>query len=188
MGWKNLKEAYNIKHHVTENSHSILIGTDYVRNIVSICRETGALRENSTFPGFAEEYYPALAQSSAEERLGHIHRADTFKASIPVYTFQDGLIIKKHCENPGYPNVTHDGFLITASEFSTNRHTVVGWAKRDLRSWMKALNEQEAELLKQLDTLRSSRKTARSRLNALLEVHPDPTEPTKDTESEAAPC
>jgi hypothetical protein len=56
---------------------------------------------------------------------------DSFSASITVYTYDGGQILEKQCETTGWPNITHDGLIMSDNAFSTDKATVVAWAKRN---------------------------------------------------------
>lgn len=132
MGWKTLSEAFGIeKHIVCVTSKGICIGSGYVHDLVTIDPTNGALHENPTFNGFITKNYPELAKATPDALLALIQADDTFTDSITVYTYQDGNIIEKLCENPGWPNATHDGELMYENSFSTDKAKVIGWAKRN---------------------------------------------------------
>lgn len=141
MGWKTLKERFGIGHIVQVTKTSICIGSGYVGDLATVDLNTGAVAENSTFSGFLQDKCPALAAASTEEILDAINAEDVFSASIPVYTFRGGKIIEKLCEEPGWPNVTHDGELMYENRFSTDRDTVIRWAKRDAELGVKYAKE-----------------------------------------------
>lgn len=133
MGWKTLKEAFGIQHIVCVTEQGICIGSCYVTDIATINIETGKITDSEVFPGFIRRTYRELQNTTPADLLALIQAEDTFSASIKVYTYQDGDIIEKLCEVPGYPNATHDGELMYQNTFSTDRNTVIGWAKRDAR-------------------------------------------------------
>lgn len=132
MGWKSLKEAFGIKHIVAVNEKGVCIGSPYVHNLVVIDPETGEMRENPAFSNLVRETYPQLWKATPGEILRQLAKPDVFASSIPVYTYEDGVILEKMCEEPGWPNVTHDGCIMHENTYSTDKDKVVAWAKRDL--------------------------------------------------------
>lgn len=131
MGWKKLKEAFGITHHIGVTKEGICIGSGYVHNLVVVNPETGEVQENAAFGGFLREQYPALQAASPEDVLKLIQEPDEFSAHIPVFTYDGGTIIETLCETPGWPNTTHDGHLMYENTFSISKEQVVRWAKRN---------------------------------------------------------
>jgi len=174
MGWKNVRDYFGItQHRIEVEDGAICIGNGFIHDQIKISTSTGAITTNRTFPELAEEKYPALCAAKPEELLKLIQSPDTFKANIPVYTFKDGEIIDCLCEEPGYPNLTHDGRLMHENRFSTDRNQVVAWAKRDLECWQKSLGQSiektEADLRKQ----KRQYADVQERLEVLARNYPD---------------
>ena len=161
MGWKALKDAFDIKHCVAVDQNHIIIGSGYISDIVKIHKETGRVVVNSSFPSFLREKYPLLEKASPDELLALINAEDVFTSSIPVYTYEGAEIIEKLCEEPGYPNVTHDGQIMYQNTFSTDKDQVVAWAKRSAFLYAKNLdrhiNEREQELTKTREKLTAAK-------------------------------
>lgn len=154
MGWKNVKEHYGITHYVAVYPEKgICIGSGYVHDLIAILdtdrkadwrdgidRNRADIGHNLTisrpnymargkpFDGWVAQWIENPAQL---RQL--IDKPDSFANSITVYTYDyDGNIIEKLCEEPGWPNVTHDGRMMYENTFSTDRDQVVAWAKREL--------------------------------------------------------
>lgn len=147
MGWKSLKEHFQIEHIVQMGKDCLFIGSGYCHNLVTIDLETGDLHPNRTFPNFLKENYPNLLEAKAAEIKDLINAQDHFDKSIIVYTYDGGEIIEKYCENPVWPNITHDGMLIYENTFSTDKEKIISRAKRNLEAALEnTLNRiQEAE-------------------------------------------
>jgi hypothetical protein len=121
MGWKSIKEKYNIVHTVAVYpDEGICIGSDYVHNIIVIGFDG---RVKSKWTGWSnnpklDTYYARICE---DERSGELKRLcqcqDTFGPVFPVYTYRDGRIIKKWCEAYGWPNVTTDGSVMYENTF-----------------------------------------------------------------------
>jgi hypothetical protein len=155
MGWKLLKESFGInKHYIQVTSEGICIGSGYVPSLVTINLTTGVLLENPTFAGFLRENYPKLLEASPDELLRLAHTPDTFASSVAVYTYENGQIIEKRCEQPGWPNTTHDGCLMYQNSFSTDKATVAAWAKRNAASAIEYARRRIAEAETELEQLR----------------------------------
>lgn len=154
MGWKTLKERFEINSHIVEISGgSICIGTSCYPGLVTICPDTGKLTESPGFEEFLSKTYPKLFQANRDDILDAIKTPDSFSEFIPVYTFENGNIIKKFCEEPGWPNVTHDGFMMYENTFSTDKTEVVAWAKRDADRTIKASQDQIEVLQNQVNLI-----------------------------------
>ena len=173
MGWKNLKEAFDIdRHHVTVEDGNIQIGSGFVHDLVIVDTKTGEVRQNKTFSDFLSKAYPALERASQTRLLDLIKTPDTFKASIPVFTFRDGEIIECHCEELGYPNVTHDGQLMYENRFSGDIDQVVAWAKRDLEAWSDMLDRRKQEIETELASIKESLDFAKRKYLDLCDNYP----------------
>lgn len=131
MGWKALKERFGITHLVQVTDDGISIGSGYIPNLATIDPVTGAVREPEAFARFLQHQYPALLAAAPADLVALLVAADTFTASIPVYFFENGTVVERQCEQPGWPNVTHDGRMMYGNIASTDRNTVIGWGKRD---------------------------------------------------------
>jgi len=130
MGWKNVKTHYRIGHMVAVyEGEGLCIGSPYVHNLIIIT--PGEIKWGAMGPSKNDDlarYYKEMMEDPAL-LAALIESPDTFKASIPVYTYKGGEIIEKFCEEPGWPNVTHDGCMMYENSFSTDRAQVVKWAK-----------------------------------------------------------
>lgn len=173
MGWKNIKEAFGIEHQVRVEDGYICIGSGMVHNLITIGVETGELNENPTFRDFLEKHYPEVKSAGTRKLLDLIETPDTFEASIPVFTFQDGDIIECRCEAIGYPNVTHDGRMMYENRFSTDLEQVVRWAKRDLEIWSENLGERAEDLETQRDKVKNELSRVKSKYFKLCFKYPD---------------
>jgi hypothetical protein len=173
MGWKALKDAFGIEHHIYASEDGVCIGSGYIPNIVMISRTTGELEENSAFSSFVREKYPALREASAAELLALIQAPDVFAASIPVYTYKDGEIHEEFCETPGWPNTTHAGNLMYENTYSTDKAKVVAWAKRSAMLETHYLNEDIIRREAALVEARTRLATAETYRAKLDEDYPD---------------
>ncbi|WP_109479133.1 hypothetical protein [Paraburkholderia sp. C35] len=173
MGWKLLKETFAITHHMKVVGDNVLIGSSYVGNLATINSKTGALTENETFPRFLRENYPALLKAEPATLAHLIATADTFEASIPVYTYDGGEIIERKCEVPGWPNATHDGEMMYENTHSTKKTEVVAWAKRNAHLAVRFTNEHIERLEKELADARASLARHTADVEKLAADYPD---------------
>jgi uncharacterized Zn finger protein (UPF0148 family) len=149
MGWKNIKEAFRIKHTVSVTNEGICIGSHYIHDIIVI-RPNGVIAK-SYQDGYAinedlDRIQGELDRTSPMRLRKLIQAPDTFAASIPVYTYDGGEILTKHCEELGWPNVTHDGDIMYENGYSTDRAQVIEWAKENARLRVKFARERKDEL------------------------------------------
>ena len=149
MGWKRVKEYYNIKHIVQVASPSnygnvpcILIGSPYISNIIAIRISDAKILKRYTDGRFTNsllyELQPLLDKDEKNGTLKQlIDEQDTFERLLPVYCIEDDKhIVKMYCEHYGYPNVTVEGKLmyenifyskIKAARFYLLRRSDVCW-------------------------------------------------------------
>lgn len=150
MGWKTLKTAYNIQHMVSVEADSIWIGSGHAPDLISISCKTGALTVSEANVGFLNRTYPQLAAATPLELLGCIHTRDEFESAITVFTFVGSKILVKQCETLGWPNVTHDGEVMYENTFSTDKQTVIDWAKSEAKLNVNFARQHRERLRKQL--------------------------------------
>lgn len=178
MGWKNVKVHYGITHYVMVADKGICIGSCYVHDLLVVTNsdEPRDLRDSvdrtetkigcnlslwrPRYLGQGEPFdgiVKAMMDDPATLRR-LIETPDTFSASVPVYTYDyDGNIIDKLCEEPGWPNVTHDGDMMYENTFSTDRDQVIKWAQRNMEAGRENaaldIEQQEEELARTRERL-----------------------------------
>ena len=170
MGWKNVKEHYNIKHTVQVRNGRIAIGSPYVHDLIRVEFDgsvSWGSMGSSKNSGLDVYYADLTADPTRLKEL--IDAPDTFADSIECFTFKDGQVIGKRCEAFGYPNCTHDGELMYDNTFflepteaaaKAKREVALGvkWARESLADAEKRVVEcqcrlaEEVEFLAQLDT------------------------------------
>lgn len=152
MGWKAIKDTFSIKHVVHVNDNFVcIIGSPLVPKIVWIDPVTGKVNYESDFGlGLVKEQYPALFRADPEYLLALLNKEDAFDVSIPVYVYQDGLIVEKFCEATEWPNVTHDGVIMYENEYYTDKQEAIASAKNmadmDVASTIKHVEQAEKDL------------------------------------------
>lgn len=135
MGWKTFRDHFQIKRHIVSiDGGLLLIGSDYIRNIVQIELQTGKLSGGASashYEQFLREAYPLVLQASYDDRLALIRAIDSFDISLPVFTYEGARILEKQCEKFGWPNVTHDGILMHNNLFFPTREQAADRARVD---------------------------------------------------------
>lgn len=120
MGWKNVKDHYRIRHFVHLRDGNICIGSAYIADIIVVRPDGTLLKEDrSSSPDLRRYQDEITADPATFQRL--MQEPDQFSSSITVYTFADGQILAQQCEEPGWPNVTHDGHLMYDNSHFTDR-------------------------------------------------------------------
>lgn len=138
MGWKNVREHYGIGHIVKIVAGTLHIGSQYVGDLVTVTPD-GVATVNRTFSNTAELLRYRDAINSDPGRFRELMaNPDTFTASIPVYTWKDGEIVEKACEEFGWPNVTHDGELMYENTFFLDRRDTLKRAIREASAAVEA--------------------------------------------------
>lgn len=149
MGWKNVKEHYRIGHIVHVTKEGLCIGSPYIHNIIAV-GDDGTFKKRFDRGNVDLDRYQREMEADPAKFRELMAAPDTFAASIPVFTYEGGRIIEKRCEEPGWPNVTHDGELMYENTFSTNKAKVVKLAKRCAESgvvcWTRNIADARARL------------------------------------------
>lgn len=165
MGWKNVKEHYRIEHFVQVTPAGLCIGSSYIHDIIVIRLQDDDegmfLKRYQGMGGNKDlERYQAEMDADLVTLRELIRTPDTFTASLPVYTWEDGKILEKHCEEYGYPNVTHDGQMMYQNTFSPSYHVTLDRAIKDAEAGVRLAAERQDECRKALEhaVARTSRK------------------------------
>lgn len=167
MGWKNIKEHYNIGHNVQVTDEGICIGSGYIHNIIVLSLE-GEIKkpERSTSNPDLVRYMKEM-EDDLDTLKNLISSPDTFESTNIIYTYHDGEIIEKSCEEYGWPNVTHDGEMMYDNTFSKDKFQVVEWAKSGLESMVDYLDTNIDETKKELGEKMASRYVVKTQLKNL---------------------
>lgn len=145
MGWKNVKEHYKIKHLVRVSGGSICIGSPYIYDIIRISLDGEVTKRDRGSVNTDLARYQAEFDADPDTLKRLVEAPDTLSAAVPVFTYEGCQILEKLCEEPGWPNVTHDGLVMYENTFSTDKNRVVAWAKQnaDLGIQMQLRNIEE---------------------------------------------
>lgn len=114
MGWKNVKESFNIPDsiivHVRDGN--LILGVPFVPEYYSITPD-GIVklllsdRLTSKFDSIIADI-----QANPDKFINAFSTPDTFNSNNSTWTYQGSQIIECQCEVTGFPNVTHDGQLM----------------------------------------------------------------------------
>ena len=154
MGWKSVKQHYQIGHIVQVTEEGICIGSAYVYNLMVISTE-GRLVKRRESSDRDLVRYQAEMDKDVEMLKRLVLQQDHFDKSVPVFTYDGSLIIEKKCEELGWPNITHDGELMYENMFSKEQSKVIAWAMRNAEAIrarsVEFIAEKKAELSKLQD-------------------------------------
>lgn len=153
MGWKTFKEKFNIEHKVQIRSGYLLIGSDYVSDLVTIEMDSGFVSSNSAFPRFINENYPELYHATTEEILEALRENDVFEKSLKVYTYKGSRIVEEYCEEFGYPNTTHSGNIMHENTYFKSRRSAVREAQKNNKHELEYVNRKIKEMKKEITEL-----------------------------------
>lgn len=156
MGWKNVKDGYQIEHQVCVTEKGICIGSGYIHDLIVIGLDgvVKKLQDGSSNDDLRRYQQEMDADPEKLKRL--VQTPDSFEAAITVYTYDGGDIIEKQCETLGWPNVTHDGDMMYENTYSPDRDVVVQWAKRNTDLGIKFAQERIEEAKASLIELEAS--------------------------------
>lgn len=167
MGWKSVKEHYRIDHTVQMAGGKLCIGSSYVHNLISVTPSGEVSTE--LFPTQNPElnrYYKEIT-SNKEKFVELLHIVDKFDVSLPIYTYSNGQVIKKFCEEYGWPNVTHDGEMIYENTFFKKKAQAAAYGKKDEESNLRFLSEHLVKQKNDLDKLMNDIAESKLRLDKL---------------------
>lgn len=161
MGWKLLKQYFEIKHIVQVENDQIKIGSGYVSDLALIDMKTGKLTRKPGWERSLEEY-GALLKASPEKILSLLSEPDQFERDLPVYIVSDARVIEEQCEVPGYPNLTHSGRLMYENTTFLEREKADQYALKSLGYRIKTWSERKEQLSNEIAEIEAEIALARS--------------------------
>lgn len=156
MGWKNIKESYQIGHVVCVTEKGICIGSGYIHDLIVIGLDGTVKKRYDDRSNEDLGRYQQEIDADPVKLKKLALSPDHFDTSITVYTYDGGDIIEKQCEALGWPNVTHDGCMMYENTFSADREIVVGWAKCNADLGIKYAQERIEDAKVSLNELEAS--------------------------------
>jgi hypothetical protein len=172
MGWKNVKEHYRIVHMVSVTDQGICIGSPYIHNIIVIGRDGEIVKREKSHANAELVRYQAEMDADPEKLRELVRSLDTFTKDITVYTYDRGDIIERHCEELGWPNVTHGGEMMYENTFSADKATVVKWAKKNAQCGIESRQRRVEEIRKELADMERYLAESQADLAKLEAEHP----------------
>ena len=114
MGWKAVRDHYNISHIVHVRGGKLMIGSPYVSEMIVVQPDGSLTTSRSVARGIGGEVERYLDDFTADPaKLVELFAVeDKFDASHRVYSAKGGKIVEQFCEHFDWPNVTHDGELM----------------------------------------------------------------------------
>jgi hypothetical protein len=150
MGWKKLKDAFELTHLEVVDGDVISLGSAYIPDKVKIHRDggcTGDLR-------WLAKYYPDLASATKAQVAELLAATDVFERSLPVYAVSDGELREYQCEEYGWPNTTHCGQMMYDNRFFDTPDKAIANGIENAEAGLEILAESEAQIVAQLDRIR----------------------------------
>lgn len=172
MGWKKVKEHYQISHIVHVDDGAICIRSNMQPALIVIGTDGEFKKRYSNAD--SEELNRIQNEMSADpaKLLELIQAEDQFDKSVPVYTFEGANILEKYCELPGWPRVTHAGELMYPNLYSTDKIKVILWAKRNAERGLHAYTQQVEAAKAKLESLQSELDAQQHNCAKLSELYP----------------
>lgn len=172
MGIKNIKLHYGINHNIEINDKGICIGSAFIHDII-VVKPNGVCVQRYDNSGNKDlSRYQAEIDANPSLFKELFERPDEFTNSIPVYTYSGSTIIEKFCEKVGWPNTTHDGLMMYENMYSTDKNTVVAWAKNSANLKFNCYLTRIEDVKKNLQELEEVKASAESDLKSLEAEYP----------------
>lgn len=156
MGWKAVKEHYGIEYDVQTRGRDLIIGSGYVPDLLTISPEGNILRNSAAHTYRKLDDLEDALRSDKANLVALLRSPDVFERAIPVFTFENGTIIELACEEPGWPNVTHDGRMQYENLFFATRSEAARAALASAESAVEGYAEMVAEAEKALAEARGN--------------------------------
>jgi hypothetical protein len=133
MGYRKIKTHYDIKHIVAIydkkafGGRCICIGSYLCHDIIVINISSAKVVKHYTERSYSANedlarYDEALKIDEENGTLRKlIDEPDVFTASIPVFTTNNGFVIREFCEEYGWPNATHAGNIMHENTYFRTR-------------------------------------------------------------------
>lgn len=138
MWRKSFKEHFGIEHIVQVRDWDIWIWSPYISDLIIISQEWKLKKR------FFSEIWNArlitiqenIIDTPQKELQQLISKKDTFEKSVLVYTRGGGKVIKRYCEEPGRPNVCHDGTMMYENTYTQNLRQAKTESFRSTYYWL----------------------------------------------------
>jgi hypothetical protein len=172
MGWKRIKDHYNIGHIVHVTKAGICIGSPYISDIIVIGLDGKMVKRYADRSNADLERYQREFDADPDLLCHLANEPDEHSNAIAVYTYGGGNIIEKLCDEPGWPNVTHDGALMFNNTYSSDKADGVKWAKREAALGVKYRRQNLTEAKMRLEQCREQLRSEKACLSKLKADYP----------------
>lgn len=134
MGHKTFRDRFGGGYIVQkEKSGNIVIGSGFVHNLITVTPDFKILK-NGIVSEDGEPYRIYLALVDAKQS-GELERSlsceETYSSLNDVYIPEDGRVIKKQCEEFGWPNTTIDGRIMYENTSFKTRREALSYLRRE---------------------------------------------------------
>lgn len=115
----------------------------------------GDVKPNLTFFPFKDDELERYFNELTEQKSLIVKLlAEEDQVDLPVFTYNNGLVLKKYCEQYGYPNVTKDGQLMYNNTFFKTEKEARKAAIKDAKStWQANLFMLKRSVMDTLETM-----------------------------------
>lgn len=173
MGCKNIKEHYKVEHLVRLCPKGVLIGSGFLPEMIVVGLDGMVTSRRDSSNADISRVYDEIA-ASPEKFAELFAKPDVFEKSIPVFTHEEGVVIEKQCEALGWPNLTHDGYMMFDNTHSASKEQVVEWAKESAKIAVRHSTEYLEKLKVQLADCEADVAKYRMQQDALNREYPAP--------------
>lgn len=172
MGWKAVKEHYQIGHIVHVRRGKMMIGSPYITEMF-ILENDGSFETCRSMRGYEgndlKRYTDAFTADPAK-LAALIAQPDTFGDSITVFSAEDGKIKEQLCEEFGWPNVTHDGELMYENTHFLTRQKALENGLRNMKARIENVSGLVEEARQKLAELVAYQIEAQTHHESYLEI------------------
>lgn len=171
MGWKAVKEHYGIEHIVHIKGDNLCIGSECISDIITMSVTDVVPYPATDFHSCSLVKRLSPLFSASKEKLKElIDSEDAFAQSLPVWTYGEGEIIEKKCEEYGWPNVTHDGLLMYEHEFFEHESEAIDAAISNMDSAIIRYQSHFDAAKKDLEKIKSGLRNSEKTLSRLIKL------------------
>ncbi len=181
MQTRKLKRFLNDTKYIISNCGDYLaVGSGYIHNIISVDVKTLDLKTSGN-RGRDDLAYDELKQiyDKLRELIDNgaikeiIEQDDVIESPVSVYTYDNGRIITKYAEKYGWPNVTHDGFLMYENQYFKTPHEAVEAGMENYKASIELWERSRLNVLDNLQKIDDGIAESKKYLNELLTLKPE---------------
>lgn len=166
MKTRELKKLLNdTEYFITNDGGNIAIGTSMCHNLITVNRKTLKISyaidtwhegRNALKSEKLKFIWDKLEELIASGKIGEIiEKDDVIENPITVFTCENGKIIERHTDKLGWPNVTHDGFMMWDNTYFTTRLEAIEYGILAIESRLQYSKENREGLLLKLEECNS---------------------------------